>query len=237
MADETPAPVQYRLDGGVAVVTLEDGKANAIGHPTLAALHDALDRAEEEATALVLVGGARAFSAGFDLKVMTSGTDPMRELVTAGGRFWMRLYGTPLPTLAACTGHALAGGAVTLLSCDERIGPDLPAKVGLNEVAIGMPLPIFAVELARERLAPTHLARSVLGEVYDPAGAVVAGFLDRLVPAAGLVEAAVARGHELAALRRGAVERTKSSLRRATIDHVLATLEDDIASMSGPDAG
>lgn len=238
MADDTTAPVQYRLDGGVAVVTLEDGKANAIGHATLAALHDALDRAEAEATALVLVGGARTFSAGFDLKVMTSGTEPMRELVIAGGRFWMRLYGTPLPTLAACTGHALAGGAVTLLSCDERIGPDdLPAKVGLNEVAIGMPLPIFAVELARERLAPTHLARAVLGQVYDPAGAVAAGFLDRLVPAEGLVEAAVARGRELAALRRGAVERTKSSLRRATIDHVLATIEDDIASMSGPDAG
>lgn len=236
MADETTPPVQYRLDGDVAVVTLEDGKANAIGHPTLDALHAALDRAEAEATALVLVGGAKAFSAGFDLKVMMSGTEPMRALVTAGGRFWMRLYGTSLPTVAACTGHALAGGAVTLTTCDERIGPsDLPAKVGLNEVAIGMPLPIFAVELARDRLAPTHLARAVLGTVYDPAGAVEAGFLDRLVPAADLVDAAVARGHEMAALRRGAVERTKSALRRRTIDHVLATIDDDIAGMSGPD--
>lgn len=236
MADQTPDPVQYRLDGDLAVVTMEDGKANAIGPSTLEALHRAVDRAEDEATALVLVGGARAFSAGFDLKVMTSGTDPMRSLVAAGGRFWMRLYGTALPTVAACTGHALAGGAVTLLSCDERIGPeDAPIKVGLNEVAIGMPLPIFAVELARDRLAPSHLSRSVLGTVYDPAGAVWAGFLDRLVPAAELVEAAVARGHELAGLRRGAVGRTKSTLRQRMIDHVLATLDDDIASLSGPE--
>ncbi|HYI62686.1 MAG TPA: crotonase/enoyl-CoA hydratase family protein [Acidimicrobiales bacterium] len=236
MADETSPPVQYRLDGAVAVVTLDDGKANAIGHPTLEALHGALDRAEDEATALVLVGGARTFSAGFDLKVMTESPQAMQGLVLAGARFWMRLYGTSLPTVAACTGHALAGGAVTLLSCDERIGPaDVPAKVGLNEVAIGLTLPVFAVELARDRLAPPHLARAVLGQVYDPAGAAEAGFLDRLVPSADVVTEALAVAQERSGLRRGAVAHTKAALRRATIDQVLAGLEDDIALLSGPD--
>ncbi len=179
MADAPDAPtdaVRYELDGGCAVVTLDDGKLNTIGHGTLAALTDALRRAEEEATALVLVGGGRAFSAGFDLAVMTEGVESMQGLVRAGAEFMLELYGSPLPTVAACTGHALAGGVLMLLCCDERIGPsDRPAKIGLNEVAIGMGLPIFAVELARDRLSPQHLTPAVLGRVYDPAGAVEAG--------------------------------------------------------------
>lgn len=228
----------YRLDGSVAVVTLDDGKANAMGHAVLDGLTEALGRAEAEATALVLAGGARAFSAGYDLAVMTESTEAMRGLVTAGARFLMRLYGSPLPTIAACTGHALAGGALTLLACDERIGPDgAPAKIGLNEVAIGMPLPVFAVELARDRLAPAHLTAAVLGQVYDPAGAVAAGYLDRLVPAGEVVDAAVAAATERAALRRGAVGRTKAALRSRTIDHVLATLDTDIAALTGPEPG
>jgi enoyl-CoA hydratase len=232
------APLSYRLDGPVAVVTLDDGKANAMGHAVLDGLTGALERAEGEATALVLAGGARAFSAGYDLSVMTESTEAMQGLVAAGARFLMRLYGSPLPTVAACTGHALAGGALTLLAADERIGPsDAPAKLGLNEVAIGMPLPIFAVELARDRLSPAHLTAAILGRVYDPEGAVAAGYLDRLVPKEEVVAAAVATATERAALRRGAVGRTKTALRGRTIDHVLATLDDDIAALTGPEPG
>jgi enoyl-CoA hydratase len=224
------APLSYRLDGPVAVVTLDDGKANAMGHAVLDGLTGALERAEGEATALVLAGGARAFSAGYDLSVMTESTEAMQGLVAAGARFLMRLYGSPLPTVAACTGHALA--------VDERIGPsDVPAKLGLNEVAIGMPLPIFAVELARDRLSPAHLTAATLGRVYDPEGAVAAGYLDRLVPKEEVVAAAVATATERAALRRGAVGRTKAALRGRTIDHVLATLDTDIAALTGPEPG
>ena len=235
MADD-PAPTRFEIDGDVAVLTLDDGKANAIGHATLDALHDAVERAEADASALVVAGGARAFSAGYDLAVMTESTEAMRGLVAAGARLLMRLYGASLPTIAACTGHALAGGALTLLACDERIGPEgAPAKIGLNEVAIGMPLPVFAVELARDRLSPRHLTAAVTGRVYDPAGAVEAGYLDRVVPPGQVVEAAMATARERAALRRGAVARTKSALRARTIDEVLATLDDDIAALTGPD--
>jgi enoyl-CoA hydratase len=235
MADASPSPVQYRLDDGVAVVTLDDGKANAMGPAVLAALTEGLDRAESEATALLLVGGARAFSAGYDLSVMTESDEAMRGLVKAGATFLMRLYGSPLPTVAACTGHALAGGALTLLAIDERIGPDdAPAKLGLNEVAIGMPLPQFAVELARDRIAPAHLTDVVLGRVYDPATAVAAGFLDRVVPRAEVVEAATEAARAKAALRRGAVDRTKTALRGRMVRDVLAGLDADLAELTGP---
>ena len=153
---DAPALPTYAVEDGVAVLTLDDGKVNVISHRVLDAVDDALDRAEGDgARALVIAGRAGgAFSAGFDLPTMTESTESMRGLVMRGAQTFMRLYGYRLPTVAACTGHALAAGALLLLSLDQRVGADVKAKIGLNEVQIGMGLPIFAVEMARERLPP-----------------------------------------------------------------------------------
>lgn len=228
--------VSYELDGRVAVVRIDDGKANALSPSILTALDEALDRATDEAHALVLLGRDGKFSAGFELSVMTESLESMRSLVLQGGRFLMRLYALPMPTVAGCTGHALAAGALTLLACDVRVGADVPsAKIGLNEVAIGMALPIFAVELARDRLSRRHLhPATVLGRIHDPYTAADAGFLDEVVPVAEVQSRALAAAHGLAELSTGAVGTTKAVLRRATIDHVLATIEDDLASITGP---
>jgi enoyl-CoA hydratase len=228
-------PLTYRLDDGVAVITLDDGKANAISHQTLAALHAALDQAESDARAVVIAGRPGKFSAGFDLATMTESTEAMRELVIAGARLLMRVYGLGLPTVAACTGHALAAGSLMLLSCDRRIGAEGSSKLGLNEVAIGMALPIFAVELARDRLQPAHFTAATMGaRVYDPAGAVEAGYLDAVVAEVDLLPAAVAEAKALGELRSGAYARTKSVARSRLIEEILAGLEEDMASVSGP---
>jgi enoyl-CoA hydratase len=145
----------------------------------------------------------------------------------------MRLYVHPQPVVVAVTGHALAAGALLVLVCDVRIGADVPAKIGLNETSIGMPLPQFAAELARDRLTPTALVRATLAaEVYDPAGAVEAGYLDRVVPADGAVGAAVAEANRLGGYRAGAYARTKEILRRATVDRVEAGAAADIAQFT-----
>ena len=235
MTTGAPRPT-YVLDDEVAVITLDDGKANAIGHEVLGSMNDGLDRAlSDDARAVVIAGRDGRFSAGFDLATMSSGTTAMRELVARGGRFYMRLYGYPLPTVAACTGHALAGGAILLLALDHRVGPDAPCQIGLNEVAIGMGLPIFAVELARARLSSTHLEPATMAaRLYDGAGAAAAGYLDRVVDPVDVIAEAMADARRLAELRTGAYVRTKQLVRRATIDHVLATLDDDIGTLSAP---
>jgi enoyl-CoA hydratase len=226
----------YRLDDGVAVVTLDDGKANAISHTTLGELGDALDRAEKEARSVVIAGRHGRFSAGFDLATMTESAESMRGLVIEGARTLMRIYGYPLPTVAACTGHALAAGALVLLSCDQRIGADGSAKIGLNEVAIGMALPIFAVELARERLQPSELTAATMGaRVYDPAGAAAAGYLDEVVPDFEVIAAAITHARALGELRTGAYARTKSVVRAAMIEQILDTLEADMADLAPPE--
>ena len=226
--------LEYRLDGPVAVLTFDDGKANAYTHEALDAIGAGLDRASDEATAVLLVGRPGRFSAGFDLSVMTSGLEPMRALVAAGARLMLRLFTYPMPVVAACTGHALAAGALVLLSCDRRIGAEGDYKLGLNEVAIGMGLPHFAVELARYRMPSSAFDSVVLGRTFDPAGAVGAGFLDRAVAADDVVAAATAEAHDLAALSTGAVAHTKRLARQALADEILGGLEADMAGTGGP---
>ena len=238
MSDSSTSPLPtYRREGDVAVVTLDDGKANVISTAVIDALHGHLDRLESEgARALVLVGRPGKFSAGFDLSEMTAGVESMRALVVHGARWLMRLYGLGVPTVAACTGHALAAGALTLLSCDVRVGADVPAKIGLNEVAIGMALPKFAVELARERVPHHELGAATLGaRIYDPAGAVAAGYLDRVVPETELLGTALAEAERLAGLRTGAYALTKLNLRQAMIADQLATVQADLDSVGMPE--
>src|SRR3954447_7782483 len=131
--------VTTTIDDGVAVVTMDDGKMNAVGHAVLDSLHAALDTAAAEARAVCIVGNEKALSAGFDLAVMT-GDDPAAvvALVKAGAELMMRLYVHPQPTVAAVTGHALAAGGLLALSVDTRIAEPGRSKIGLNEVAIGL---------------------------------------------------------------------------------------------------
>src|SRR3954451_12355674 len=202
MADTTaPDPVTCTIEDGVAVLRLDDGKVNVVSHAVLESLHAGLDQALAEATAVAIIGREGKLSAGFDLTEMQAGIENTQRLVGAGGRLLMRLYGHPQPTVLAVTGHALAAGALLTLSCDTRIARGGPAKIGLNETAIGMGLPIYALELAKARLATSHLGRSTIqAEIYDPAGALAAGYVDRIVPAADAAAVAIQEARRLGQL-------------------------------------
>jgi enoyl-CoA hydratase len=225
--------VRYEQRDAVAVLRIDDGKANAFSFALLDALNAALDRAEKEAKAVAWFGRAGRFSGGFDLGVMR-GDDvaALGRLVQSGGRLALRLYEFPRPVVMACTGHALAMGAVALLAADLRLGAQGDYKIGLNEVAIGLTLPTFATELARERLSPRHLQRATSqAEIYDPAGAVEAGFLDRALPAAELEGAALAEAARLAALPATAHEHTKRRQRTGALETIRRSLDGDHAGI------
>jgi enoyl-CoA hydratase len=230
-------PVTTTVEDGIAFVHLDDGKMNAIGHGVIEQLHVALDLAEAEAAAVCLVGNERALSAGFDLSVMQGGAEDARDLVRAGGELIMRVYGHPQPTVVAVTGHALAAGALLVLACDARLAADRDSKIGLNEVAIGMALPVFALELARHRLSKRFATRAIIeAEVFDPSGALAAGFVDSIVAVADCEHAAAAEAQRLGKLPRGAYAATKQSLRRTTVDHVLGSLDADMVALFGSGA-
>lgn len=227
--------VKYESRENVAVLQMDDGKANALSYQMMDDLDAALSRAEKEASAVVLAGRPGKFCAGFDLKTMMAGVDQARALVTRGADCLLRLYTYPLPLVMAVTGHALAGGALVAATGDVRVGVNGPFKIGLNEVQIGMPVPILAMELARDRLAPSHLMRSTLfAQTYDPEAAVVAGWIDEVVAGEALLDTAFGHASRLAQLPRDAYGKTKTILREKTVDYVRRTLADDMKRLTPP---
>ncbi len=223
--------VNYTLENTIAVIQMDDGKVNALSHAMLDALDEALDQAEKEAKAVVLTGREGKFSAGFDLKVMASSPQAARDLIKRGGGVFMRLYGLPMPLVIACSGHAIAGGALITLCGDARIGIDGPFKMGLNEVAVGLPLPIIALELAQNRLSPQALSAATLGAyIYEAKESVAAGFLDRVVEGDALMPSAMQAATALAQYNPVAYKQTTQRLRGLTIDYVNETIDEDLAN-------
>lgn len=221
--------VRYENQDGVAVIHLDDGKANALSPKVLTDLSECLNRAEKEAQAVVIVGRPGTFCAGFDLKIMGSGASAATELVVTGCNMLLRLYEHPQPVVAACTGHAVAGGAAMLLCCDHRVGAEGDFSVSLNEVRIGLPMPIFISELARDRLNRSAFMQATLGaRVHSPSMAVAVGFLDELETADSVLPKALHRARSLAELPASAYASTKLSIRGPLVAHVRSTLEDDM---------
>jgi enoyl-CoA hydratase len=218
--------LRYATEGDVAVLTMDDGKANALSHEMIEALRKALDRAESDAGAIALLGREGRFCGGFDLATMRSGPDAVRALVTAGAELLLRIYEFPRPTVIGAGGHALAAGALLLLSADTRIVARGDFKIGLNEVAIGLPLPDFGIELARDRLSKRHFTAAVIqAQLYDGQGAVDAGYADRAVAPGAVKEEAIAIAQALTGLSRGAYADTKRRSRAAVVARIRASLD------------
>src|SRR5579871_6721424 len=183
------ARMSYVERDGVASIVLDDGKVNVMSAAMLDDIAAALDRAEKGAEIVVLRSTRPGiFSAGFDLKTFAAGdVEKSLVMVKAGAELALRLMAFPLPTIGVMEGHAFPMGTFLLLSCDVRLAARGPHRMGLNEVAIGIAPPGFSIELARSRLHPSWLSRTVTtGEMYEPDDALVAGLLDRVVPPAAI---------------------------------------------------
>ncbi len=230
-----PELVSYTLDNKVAVLQMDDGKANALSRAMLDELSAALTRAESEASAVVLAGRPGKFCAGFDLRVMMSGPDAAKDLLRTGSAVLMQLYGLSVPLVIACTGHAMAGGALVVLTGDYRIAAAGEFKIGLNEVSLGMPVPVLAMELARDRLSKRELVKAtLLAQIYDPEGAVRVGYVDAVAAPDEVVAQAKTEAARLGALSRSAFVATKKRLRGTSIEYINSSLDADMRDLMMP---
>ena len=184
--------LQYSVADRVATVAMDDGKANALSPPMLAALNDALDRAEtENVVAVVLAGRPGRFSGGFDLGVLGGGGPGAGDMVRAGFELAERLLRFPRPVVIACTGHAVAMGSFLVCAGDYRVGAAGEFKIQANEVAIGLTIPYAALAILRYRLTPPAFDRAVgLAAAFAPADAIGAGWLDEVVEPEAVVSTA-----------------------------------------------
>ena len=223
--------VSWEVRDRVANITLDDGKVNVMSAAMLGEIAEAFDRVEGNADVVVLRSGRPAiFSAGFDLKVFAAG-DARRslEMVRAGAELALRVMSFSSPTIGVMQGHAFPMGTFLLLACDFRLGTRGPHRMGLNEVAIGIAPPGFAIELARSRLHPAWLSRTAaLGEMYEPDDALAAGFLDRVV-APELIDLTLAEiTTALRSIHKPSHATAKKRLRQSTMEAMRAAIEREL---------
>jgi enoyl-CoA hydratase len=222
--------VTYARSGPISRIVMDDGKANVMSIGMLDALHGAFDEAERDKTVVVLTGRGNTFSAGFDLKVIANGSaNEIYTMLKAGAELALRVLSFPTPVVVACNGHAYPMGAFLILSADLRIAAEGSYKIGMNEVAIGLAVPPFGLEVARQRLTPAYFSRSVMtGEMFAPPEALTAGFFDRIVPAPDLDAAADQVAEALSRINLPAHAATKLRARGSTLKAMRAIIDTEI---------
>jgi enoyl-CoA hydratase len=225
----------YSRSGAVGAIEMDDGKANVMSLAMLNALHAAFDAAERDKVVTILKARGKHFSGGFDLNVFAKGNAEEQYLmVKAGAELALRIQSFPTPVVAACQGNAFPMGAFLIMSGDYRIAAEGDYRIGMNEVAIGLPVPRFAIEIARQRLTPAYFSRVVMtAEMFAPAEAVTAGFFDRVVPAGELEQRAEEAARALSTLNMAAHAATKARARGAVIQMIRGMIDEDITPKYG----
>jgi len=214
--------------GRVALVTLRRPPANALNielTEEIASVFQVLGQ-DEDVRSVVLTGHGKSFCAGVDLKIVpTFDQGDQRRMVNALNHAFYSVYACPVPVVGAINGHAIAGGLILVLCCDWRIASKTPFLAGLTEVRVGVPYPVAAMAVARHELRPEIARRLVLfGENVASAAAVDAGVFDQAVDAAALLQRALVKAEEFAALPQVAFAQTKRQLRSRAVETMAAAM-------------
>lgn len=222
------ATIGFERDGECGVIRMDDGKANAMDAAFFAGLDRAMDEAEASGCrGLVFAGRPGFFSGGLNVKTLPT-LDPgqLKELHRSFAHTMARAALLPVPTAAACAGHAVAGGFILALACDLRLVEEGPFRLQMNEVLIGIALPSWVLAITQPVVPPQRQAEVLLhGKAYAPREAVAAGFFDELVmPGSDLVARAKERLAPLASVNPQAYALSKRRMRGPAIERALALL-------------
>jgi enoyl-CoA hydratase len=229
------ARFQIAREGTVAVISLDDGKMNALALEQFDSLSQALKEVQSsDADAAVLTGREGAFSAGLNLKVLPT-LEP-KALIEVLERFAQvvgyELFMFPKPLVAAVSGHAIAAGAMMALACDVRLFAKGAYKFGLNEVPGGLPMPAFGVELIRHAVAPHYLTEMVMhGKMIDPDTCLTRQIAEAVLDAKELRAAAIARAQQLGQLPQAPYAVTKRKLRGQGAEYARSILSAEMQEL------
>lgn len=221
--------------GPIRELRLSRPPANALSPELIAALGEAVVNAPREgARALVLSGSGKLFSGGLDVPVLLPLDRPaIRATWESFYRLMHGLAASPIPVAAAITGHSPAGGAVLAIFCDYRVMAEGDVKIGLNEVQVGIPLPV-AILRAFIRLVGPHQAERlcVTGRLIPAAEALRIGFVDELAPLDQVVPKALAWCQEVLALPPAAMAKTRQDTREDLVRIVEEGLANELDNLA-----
>ncbi|MGK0305904.1 MAG: enoyl-CoA hydratase [Gammaproteobacteria bacterium] len=213
------------LEGGIAKISLDNGKANAVSFELAEEFMANLDRAKAESKGVLISGHVGIFSAGFDLKVMATGPEAANKMVSQGMLLLEKIYSYPHPVVAACEGHAIGMGVFLLLVADYRIGALGEFVLKLPETAIDMPFNATLRILAKTHVDALHHSRAIIqSQGYSPSQAATIGMLDEAVAADQVQAKALAKLAELCELPSARYEENKLFIRAEQIQAIAESL-------------
>ncbi len=217
------ARMNLSIVDGVAILRMQAGKANAMTIDFLDGLQRLMDELEASpARAAVLIGYERFFSAGLALPMLVDLDRPtMKRFIGKFADAMLRVFECGRPIVAALNGHAIAGGCVLALQCDWRVAADVEARIGLNEVQLGIGLPAIVIETLRAQVPAASMVPIALeGRLFSPREALALDLVHEVVAADSLEQHAIDRARALAAAPSAAVEQVKRALRRPAIERI-----------------
>ena len=209
-------------EGDVSIITLNDGKANVFSPEMSSTVSNLLDQVPGDKGSLVITGRPGIFSAGFDLKIISSGdADAVAAMVKAGFTLLARIYNFPRPVIAACSGHGVALGAFLLWCADYRLGAKGQFIVQANETRNNMSIPTPILEISKSRISKTHWYRAILNaEAYPVEKAIEPGYLDEVTEPDNLMIRAMEVANDLATLGHPHYKLTKDLDQKETLKRI-----------------
>ncbi len=226
--------IEIEQQGAVAIVRVQRGKGNALNFDLLQAFDDCLAKLEaSETRSVVVTGEGKVFGAGVDLPELVAGGESyVRKFVPLMSKVFERLARFPKPMIAAVNGHAIAGGGILVLACDQRIMARGSARIGLTEIQVGVPFPAWALEIARFAIPPEHFQTVILtGRTWTADDALARGLVDEVIEPERLMDRAIEVAREMSNLLPDTYATTKLAVRRPLFEAVDRSLAGEAAIM------
>lgn len=227
--------VTYEIRDDVAEIRIDDGKVNAMSPVFFDEVNEAFDRVQADgARAVVLVGREGYFSAGLNVKLLpTLPADELTRTLQSFGHTLLRIFAMPVPTVAAMTGHAVAGGLFLAFACDLRIMARGAYRLQANEHAIGLPLPTWAMAITESVVSgPAFVELMLHASPYTPEDALVRGFVTALADPNDVVATARERTTSLMALDTHAYATSKRRLRERAVAWATPKIPEEMVGFS-----
>lgn len=213
--------IERKDTGGIRVLKLAHGKVSAMDIELGEALtREMTDAAAAPITAVVITGSGSSFSAGVDLfRIVNDGPDYGRRFLPVLDDFLRAALTLPKPMVAAINGHAIAGGCILAACCDHRIMVDGSGRIGIPELAVGVPFPALPLQIMAARVADAALRDLVFsGRTVPVDEARTLGLIDEKCPSGMLLDCAIEVAERLGSIPAGAFALTKEAFYAPILD-------------------
>jgi 3,2-trans-enoyl-CoA isomerase len=224
---------QVLTDNDVAILKMNRAPANGLNLDLLTQLDKSLENLENDPNTRGLIITStlpKIFTAGLDLhELYNPKKDRFNEFWTALQNFWMRLYMSPLATVACINGHSPAGGCLIAMSCDARIMASGKYTIGLNETLLNMIPPFWFVDIMANTIGHRQAEKALqLGTLFTPDEALRIGLVDQLADEATILDSAKQTVTKWLKIPDHARQTTKTLTRRQTVDKLANRRDQDV---------